>query len=87
MYRFFLRLCEHKVRDESGRWTKDWDAICLEMGAFQKLEWKEQERKKEHSHMSFMGSVCSFNVLSTPNSLPVRHSDKPCIALHGLEMP
>ncbi|CAE7303561.1 TOP2 [Symbiodinium natans] len=32
------------VRDESGRWTKDWDAICLEMGAFQKLEWKEQER-------------------------------------------
>ncbi|CAE7556088.1 unnamed protein product, partial [Symbiodinium pilosum] len=24
------------VRDESGRWTKDWDAICLEMGAFQK---------------------------------------------------
>ena len=24
------------VRDHQGLWTKDWDALCAEMGAFQK---------------------------------------------------
>ncbi|CAE7507863.1 ddaD [Symbiodinium sp. CCMP2592] len=33
------------VRDESGRWTKEWDAICLEMGAFQKPLYDKSEKE------------------------------------------
>eukprot|EP00435_Cladocopium_sp_Y103_P040366 s361_g11.t1 len=33
-----LREEELVVRDHQGLWTKDWDALCAEMGAFQKPE-------------------------------------------------
>jgi len=40
------------VRDQQGRWTKDWDAICAEMGAFQKPEEKTNRLSRSLPGMS-----------------------------------